>query len=44
MELAFFKIGAAVTLGGIFGFSNGTLFGIKETTNLQGKIRYSQLK
>jgi hypothetical protein len=42
MELAFFKIGSAVTIGGFFGFVNGTLYGIKETPNLQGKIRYSQ--
>lgn len=42
MELAFFKIGSAVSLGGFFGFTNGALNGFKESANLKGKIRYSQ--
>lgn len=43
MEMSFFTIGTAVTLGGFFGGINGTLFGFKETKNLKGNVRYSQI-
>jgi hypothetical protein len=42
MEMAFFTIGTAVSVGGIFGAVNGLLHGLKETKNVSGKIRNTQ--
>lgn len=43
MELSFFTMGTAVTLGGLFGGVSGILLGMKETSQLKGKVKYSQL-
>jgi hypothetical protein len=42
MEYAFFTIGTAVSVGGLFGGVNGLLNGLKETKEYTGKARYSQ--
>ncbi|RNA41956.1 mitochondrial import inner membrane translocase subunit Tim23 [Brachionus plicatilis] len=43
MEMAFFTIGSSVCAGGFLGGLNGFLSGIRETKNLSGNIRYSQI-
>ena len=43
MEMSFFTMGSAVAAGGLFGGLSGLYLGLKETTNLKGNVRYSQL-
>jgi hypothetical protein len=42
MEMAFFKIGAAVGVGGLFGGINGLYSGINESRTLIGNLRRTQ--
>ena len=43
MEMSFFTMGSAVAAGGLFGGLSGLYLGIKETKNLKGNVKYSQL-
>ena len=42
MEYAFFTIGTAVTVGGLFGGVNGLLQGMKDSKGSVGRVRYTQ--